>query len=162
MKKQTISTINMKKICRKYLLTFLLGGFIVFIFFKINKDYWLHHHHQAVVALQESRYNDVITSCDEALRLEPNHPNAYGLYVKKAKAYNKLHSYKLAIEASNKAIEINPKYEEAYLTKVDALFALNQDDELANVLEEILYLNPYSPLKGLLNSLRKEHGKWCY
>ena len=48
------------------------------------------------------------------------------------------------------------------LTKVDALFALNKDDELVSVLEEIIYLNPHSPLKGLLNSLRKEHGKWCY
>lgn len=151
----------MKK-CRKCIIPFLLGCLVVFAFFKFNKDYWLHHHHQAVIALQESRYNDVITSCDEALKLKPNHPNAYGLYVKKAKAYNKLHEYKLAIEAADKAIVINSKYEEAYLAKVDALFALNKDDELVSVLEEIIYLNPHSPLKGLLNALRKEHGKWCY
>ena len=152
----------MKKRCRKYMLPFVLGGLVVFAFFKINKDYWLHHHHQAVLALQESRYNDVITSCDEALKLKPSHPNAYGLHVKKAKAYNKLHAYKLALESADQAIAINPKYEEAYLAKVDALFALNKDDELVSVLEEIIYLNPHSPLKGLLNSLRKEHGKWCY
>lgn len=151
----------MKGNCIKYLILFLLGGLVVFAFFKFNNGY-LHHHHQAVVALQESRYEDVINSCEEALKLRPNHPNAYGLYTKKAKALNKLHEYKLALEAADKAIVLNPKYEEAYLAKVDALFALNDDNELANVLEEIIYLNPHSPLKGLLNSLRKEHGKWCY
>ena len=113
----------------------------------LKKDYWQHHYHQAVSALQEARYNAVIESCNEAIKLNPNHPNIYAVYTKKAKALNKIYSYNLAIEAANKAIAINPKYE---------------DEELASVLEEVLILNPHTPLKGLLNSLRKDRGKWSY
>lgn len=152
----------MRRVCKKWVVPFLMGCVVVYVFFMLKNDDWQKHHDQAVSALQELRYHDVVKSCDEAIKLNANHSKAYAIYTKKAKALNKLYDYNAAIEAADKAIEINPKYEEAYLAKVDALFMLNKDDELANVLEEIVILNPHTTLKGLLNTIRHEKGKWCY
>lgn len=52
--------------------------------------------------------------------------------------------------------------EEAYLVKVDALFNLGAEEELTAILEEIESINPHTPLKPLLNSLRLERGKAQY
>lgn len=152
----------MKKSCNKYIIPFLLGCVAVYVFFMFNRDDWQHHHDHAVSALQESRYQDVIKSCDEAIKLNPSHPKIYAIYTKKARALVKIHEYNAALDSANEAIARNPNYEDAYLVKVDALFMLNKDSELAAVLEEILKLNPHTPLKGLLNTLRLEQGKWCY
>jgi len=54
------------------------------------------------------------------------------------------------------AIGLNPKKEDAYLTKIDSLLQLNEKDEVINVLEEILELNPNSQHKQFLNQLREE------
>ena len=75
---------------------------------------------------------------------------------------NKLHSYKEAIETANQAIALNPHSEEAYETKVYPLFQLRREEELTAVLEEIIVLNPHTPLRGFLNYLRADRGKVNY
>jgi tetratricopeptide (TPR) repeat protein len=84
------------------------------------------------------------------------------MYVKKAKALNKLHRYLEALESADSAITVYPKKEEAYLAKVDALFNLGREEEMTAVLEEIESINPHTPLKPLLNALRAERGKARY
>ena len=73
-----------------------------------------------------------------------------------------MHRYEEALKTSDLAIAIYPKKEEAYLVQVDALFYLGLEEELAAVLEEILVINPHTPLKPLLNSLRLQRGKAQY
>ena len=84
------------------------------------------------------------------------------MHVKKAKALNKLHRYEEALKSADLAVTIYPKKEEAYLVKVDALFNLGAEEELTAILEEIESINPHTPLKPLLNSLRLERGKVQY
>ncbi len=84
------------------------------------------------------------------------------MYVKKAKALNKLHRYEEALKSADLAVTIYPKKEEAYLVKVDALFTLGAEEELTTILEEIESINSHTPLKPLLNSLRLERGKVQY
>ena len=67
-----------------------------------------------------------------------------------------------AIETANQAIALNPHSEEAYETKVYPLFQLRREEELTAVLEEIIVLNPHTPLRGFLNYLRADRGKVNY
>ena len=60
------------------------------------------------------------------------------------------------------AIALNPHSEEAYETKVYPLFQLRREEELTAVLEEIIVLNPHTPLRGFLNYLRADRGKVNY
>ena len=80
----------------------------------------------------------------------------------KAKALNKLHLYTEAIQSADQAIALNPRAEEAYEAKVYPLFQLQRQEELTTVLEEIIVIDPHSPLKGFLNSLRADRGKAAY
>ncbi|NDA90366.1 MAG: hypothetical protein EBY20_05610, partial [Alphaproteobacteria bacterium] len=119
-------------------------------------------HHQAHIALHDEKYEHVIEICDQAIQPNTSPINRYFVYVKKAKALNKLHRYEEALKSSDLAIAIYPKKEEAYLAQVDALFNLGLEEELITVLEEIVSINPHTPLKPLLNSLRLERGKVQY
>jgi tetratricopeptide (TPR) repeat protein len=155
--------------CRytKYLLWFTLGAIISLViytrFFSENiADNWQHLHHQAHIALHNEKYEHVIEICDQAIQPNTSPINRYFVYVKKAKALNKLHRYEEALKSSDLAIAIYPKKEEAYLAQVDALFNLGLEEELITVLEEIVSINPHTPLKPLLNSLRLERGKVQY
>ena len=151
--------------CYKYILYIglfvLIIGLGVYIFLS-TKDHWQHHYTQSEIALKNDQYQNVIDSCNKAIELQPNHPNTYKVYVNKAKALNKLHRYKEAIESANQAIAFNPQSEEAYETKVYPLFQLQREEELTVVLEEIIVLDPHTPLKGFLNSLRVDRGKVKY
>ena len=155
--------------CRytKYLLWFTLGAIISLVvytrFFSENiSDNWQHLHHQAHIALHNEKYEHVIEICDQAIQPNTSPINRYFVYVKKAKALNKLHRYEEALKSSDLAIAIYPKKEEAYLAQVDALFNLGAEEELTATLEEIESINPHTPLKPLLNSLRLERGKAQY
>ena len=155
--------------CRytKYLLWFMLGALISLVaytrFFSENiADNWQHLHHQAHIALHNEKYEHVIEICDQEIQSNTSPINRYFVYVKKAKALNKLHRYEEALKSSDLAIAIYPKKEEAYLAQVDALFNLGLEEELITVLEEIVSINPHTPLKPLLNSLRLERGKVQY
>ena len=155
--------------CRytKYLLWLTLGAIISLVvytrFFSENiADNWQHLHHQAHIALHNEKYEHVIEICDQAIQPNTSPINRYFVYVKKAKALNKLHRYEEALKSSDLAIAIYPKKEEAYLAQVDALFNLGLEEELITVLEEIVSINPHTPLKPLLNSLRLERGKVQY
>ena len=155
--------------CRytKYLLWFMLGALISLVaytrFFSENiADNCQHLHHQAHIALHNEKYEHVIEICDQAIQPNTSPINRYFVYVKKAKALNKLHRYEEALKSSDLAIAIYPKKEEAYLAQVDALFNLGLEEELITVLEEIVSINPHTPLKPLLNSLRLERGKVQY
>ena len=75
---------------------------------------------------------------------------------------NKLYRYEEALQTSDLAVELFPKKEEAYLVQVDALFCLGLEEELTAVLEEVIAINPHTPLKPLLNSLRLQRGKAEY
>lgn len=103
-----------------------------------------------------------IEICDQAIKADTSPDNRYLMYVKKAKALNKLHRYEEALKSADLAVTIYPKKEEAYLVKVDALFTLGAEEELTAILEEIESINPHTPLKPLLNSLRLERGKVQY
>jgi len=81
----------------------------------------------------------------------------YQIYVQKAQVLNTLGRYQEAIDTLDVAIGLNPKKEDAYLTKIDSLLQLNEKDEVINVLEEILELNPNSQHKQFLNQLREEY-----
>ena len=155
--------------CRytKYLLWFMLGAIISLVayprlFSENTTDNWQHLHHQAYIALHNEKYEHVIEICDQAIKADASSDNRYLMYVKKAKALNKLHRYEEALKSADLAITIYPKKEEAYLVKVDALFNLGSEEELITVLEEIVSINPHTPLKPLLNSLRLERGKVQY
>ena len=155
--------------CRytKYLLWFMLGAIISLVayprlFSENTTDNWQHLHHQAHIALHNEKYEHVIEICDQAIKADTSPDNRYLMYVKKAKALNKLHRYEEALKSADLAITIYPKKEEAYLVKVDALFNLGSEEELITVLEEIVSINPHTPLKPLLNSLRLERGKVQY
>lgn len=150
--------------CRKlYIGLFaLIVGVGIYVLFPIEKDYWQHHYTQSGIALKDAQYQNVIDSCNKAIELKPNHPNTYEVYVNKAKALNKLHRYEEAIETANKAIALNPRLEDGYEAKVYPLFQLQRQEELTTVLEEIIVIDPHSPLKGFLNSLRVERGKAEY
>jgi len=104
----------------------------------------------------------VIELCDQAIQASASSINQYLMYVKKAKALNKLHRYEEALKSAEAAVAIYPKKEEAYLVQVDSLFNLGMDEELTAVLEEIMAINPRTPLKSLLNSLRLERNKAQY
>ena len=147
-----------------FVLIFLLGVFFVYkIFFSNNMiDGHRHLHHQAHMALHDEKYEQVIEICDQAIQSDASPVNQYLMLVKKAKALNKLHRYEEAINSAEDAVAIYPKKEEAYLVQVDALFNLGMDEELTAVLEEIMAINPRTPLKPLLNSLRVERGKAQY
>jgi tetratricopeptide (TPR) repeat protein len=145
----------------------MLGAIISLVaytrFFSENiADNWQHLHHQAHIALHNEKYEHVIEICDQAIQPNTSPINRYFVYVKKAKALNKLHRYEEALKSSDLAIAIYPKKEEAYLAQVDALFNLGLEEELITVLEEIVSINPHTPLKPLLNSLRLERGKVQY
>lgn len=126
------------------------------------KDNWQHHYTQSEIALKNDQYQKVIDFCNKAIELEPTHPNTYELYVHKAKAFTKLHFYQEAIQSADQAIALNPCAEEGYEAKVYPLFQLQREEELTAVLEEIIALNPHTPLKGFLNSLRDARGKIKY
>ena len=152
--------------CRytKYLLWFMLGALISLVaytrFFSENiADNCQHLHHQSHIALHNEKYEHVIEICDQAIKADTSPDNRYLIYVKKAKASNKLHRYEEALKSADLAVAIYPKKEEAYLAQVDALFNLGLEEELITVLEEIVSINPHTPLKPLLNSLRLERGK---
>lgn len=156
-------------ICRyaKRLLWFILGATITLVFytqfFKTNiTNNRQHLHHQAHMALHDEKYEHVIELCDQAIQNDDSPANKYLMYIKKAKALNKLHRYAEALESVDSAITIYPRKEDAYLTTVDALFSLGREEELTSVLEEIESINPHTPLKPLLNSLRIERGKAQY
>ena len=151
----------------KYLLWFTLGAIIslvVYTRFFSEKivDNWQHLHHQAHIALHNEKYEHVIEICDQAIKADTSPDNRYLMYVKKAKALNKLHRYEEALKTSELAVTIYPKKEEAYLVQVDALFNLGLEEELMTVLEEIVSINPHTPLRALLNSLRLQRGKVQY
>ena len=46
--------------------------------------------------------------------------------------------------------------------KVEPLFHLGQEEELTAVLEEIIVINPHTPLKAFLNCLRRDRDKAAY
>ena len=128
----------------KYLLSLI---FVSLISVVIYKTFFLNgntenRHHQAHIALHDEKYEHVIEICDQAIQSNTSPINRYFMYVKKAKALT--------------------KKEEAYLAQVDALFNLGSEEELITVLEEIVSINPHTPLKPLLNSLRLERGKVQY
>lgn len=112
--------------------------------------------------MHDEKYEHVIELCDKAIQASASSVNQYLMYVKKAKALNKLHRYEEALKNAEAAVAIYPKKEEAYLVQVDALFNLGMDEELTAVLEEIMAINPRTPLKPLLNSLRLERNKAQY
>ncbi|MCP5374879.1 MAG: hypothetical protein H6743_02125 [Rickettsiaceae bacterium] len=114
------------------------------------------------MALHNEKYEHVIEICDQAIQTDSSSVNRYLIYVKKAKALNKLHRYEEALKTSELAVTIYPKKEEAYLVQVDVLFNLGLEEELMTVLEEIVSINPHTPLKALLNSLRLQRGKVQY
>ena len=151
----------------KCLFWFILGGAISVVlyinFFSQNSaNNQQHLHHQAYIALHDEKYEHVIELCDQAIQADASSTHLYLMYVKKAKALNKLHRYGEALESADSAITIYPRKEDAYLTKVDALFNLGREEELTAVLEEIESINPHTSLKPLLNSLRLERGKAQY
>lgn len=151
----------------KCLLWFMLGAAISFIactrFLSKDDTYtWHHLHHQAYLALHNEKYEHVIEICNQAIELDISAIDKYFMYVKKAKALNKLHRYDEALKTLDLAIELYPKKEEAYLVQVDALFYLGLEEELTAVLEEIIAINPHTPLKPLLNSLRLQRDKAKY
>jgi tetratricopeptide (TPR) repeat protein len=150
----------------KYLsvLIFVVSIFFIYkIFFSNNTvDNHGHLHHQTHIALHDEKYEHVIELCDKAIQASASSVNQYLMYVKKAKALNKLHRYEEALKNAEAAVAIYPKKEEAYLVQVDALFNLGMDEELTAVLEEIMAINPRTPLKPLLNSLRLERNKAQY
>lgn len=151
----------------KYFLLFILVAAISFVAYtrfltKDNTNNWHHLHHQAYLALHNEKYEHVIELCDQVIELDLSDMQKYLSYVKKANALKKLHRYEEALKTSDLAIAIYPKKEEAYLVQVDALFYLGLEEELAAVLEEILVINPHTPLKPLLNSLRLQRGKAQY
>ena len=151
----------------KCLLWFMLGTAISFAAYTIflskdNVDNWHHLHHQAYLALHDEEYEQVIEICNQAIQVDTLPVNRYLIYIKKAKALNKLHRYEEALQTSELAVELYPKKEEAYLVQVDALFHLGLEEELTAILEEIIAINPYTPLKPLLNSLRSQRGKVKY
>jgi len=148
----------------KYLLSLI---FVSLISVVIYKTFFLNgntenRHHQAHIALHDEKYEHVIEICDQAIKADASSDNRYLMYVKKAKALNKLHRYEEALKSADLAVAIYPKKEEAYLVKVDALFNLGAEEELTATLEEIESINPHTPLKPLLNSLRLERGKVQY
>ena len=148
----------------KYLLSLI---FVSLISVVIYKTFFLNgntenRHHQAHIALHDEKYEHVIEICDQAIKADASSDNRYLMYVKKAKALNKLHRYEEALKSADLAVTIYPKKEEAYLVKVDALFNLGAEEELTATLEEIESINPHTPLKPLLNSLRLERGKAQY
>ena len=132
------------------------------IFLKDSVDNWHHLHHQASIALHNEKYEHVIEIYDQAIQADISSDNRYLMYVKKAKALNKLYRYEEALQTSDLAVELFPKKEEAYLVQVDALFCLGLEEELTAVLEEVIAINPHTPLKPLLNSLRLQRGKAEY
>jgi tetratricopeptide (TPR) repeat protein len=156
----------MKHNYKKYLsvLIFVVSIFFIYkIFFSNNTvDNYGHLHHQAHTALHDEKYEHVIELCDQAIQASASSIDQYLMYVKKAKALNKLHRYEEALKSAEAAVAIYPKKEEAYLVQVDALFNLGMDEELTAVLEEIMAINPRTPLKPLLNSLRLERNKAQY
>ena len=148
----------------KYLLSLI---FVSLISVVIYKTFFLNgntenRHHQAHIALHDEKYEHVIELCDQAIQANASSVNQYPMYVKKAKALKKLHRYEEALKSVEAAVAIYPKKEEAYLVQVDALFNLGKDEELTAVLEEIMAINPRTPLKPLLNSYRIERGKVQY
>ena len=151
----------------KFLLWFMLGAAISFVacirlLSKDNTDNWHNLHHQAYLALHNEEYEQVIELCNQAIQVNTLPVNKYLLYVKKAKALNKLNRYEEALQTSELAVELYPQKEDAYLVQVDALFRLGLEEELTAVLEEIIAINPYTPLKSLLNCLRYQRGKAKY
>ena len=84
------------------------------------------------------------------------------MYIKKAKALNRMERYREALDSANLAIAIDSKNEEGYSVKVEPLFHLGREEELTAVLEEIIAINPHSPLKAFLNCLRKDRDKAQY
>lgn len=146
---------------------FILVGIISFIaysrFFEQNiANNKQQLHHQVHIALHDEKYEHVIELCNQAIQADASSTNIYLVHVKKAKALNKLHRYEEALANADSAITIYPRKEDAYLAKVDALFSLGREEELTVVLEEIESINPHTPLKPLLNSLRQERGKAQY
>jgi len=135
----------------KYLLWFMLGAIISLViytrfFSKDIVDNWQDLHHQAHTALHNEKYGHVIEICDRAIRADASSINRYLMYVKKAKALNKLHRYEEALKSAESAVTICPKKEEAYLAQVEALFNLGREEELTAILEEIISINPHTPL----------------
>ena len=147
-----------------FVLVFIVVGFFIYkIFFSNNtvEDHG-HLHHQAHVALHNKEYDQVIYLCDKVIETDPSSPAAYQMYIKKAKALNRMERYKEALDSANLAIAIDSKNEEGYSVKVEPLFHLGREEELTAVLEEIIAINPHSPLKAFLNCLRKDRDKAQY
>ncbi len=100
----------------KYLLSLIFVGLISVV---IYRTFFLNgntenRHHQVYIALHNEKYEHVIEICDQAIQSSTSPINRYFMYVKKAKALNKLHRYEEALKNSDLAIAIYPKKEEAY------------------------------------------------
>ncbi len=145
-----------------FLFVFISTILYLLFFSATTKDNWQRLHHQAHMALHDEKYEYVIETCDKAIQSTTSSANKYTMYIKKTTALNKLHRYEEGLESANLAVKLYPKKEAAYLVKVDSLFNLEKEDELIGTLEEIILINPRTPFKHLLNSLRIEHGKTKY
>lgn len=145
----------------KYKKSVLLLLAIIGLFFIYKKGYSESNeniiqplNHQGNIAFKDPE--KAIIFYDRFILHNSNSVYVYQIYVKKAQALNKLARYQDAINTLDVAIGLNPKKEDAYLTKIDSLLQLNEKDEVINVLEEILELNPNSQHKQFLNQLREE------
>lgn len=146
------------------IIVFVSAIFLIYkVFFSSNtvEDHG-NLHHQAHIALHDEKYEHVIEICNQVIEVDPSSPSTYHMYIKKAKALNKLAHYKEALDSADAAIAIDSKSEEGYSVKVEPLFHLRREEELTAVLEEIIVINPHTPLKAFLNCLRRDRDKAAY
>lgn len=71
-------------------------------------------------------YTEAISDCDHAIKIDSKYPYAYNL---KGESYLDMGKYDLAVKELTKAIELFPKFKQAYLNRATAFAKLGRNTE---------------------------------
>jgi superkiller protein 3 len=97
------------------------------------------------ISLNSYRY--AITLLDKGLKLDPNIKELWSL---KGIAFEKLHNYRIALENHNEALKLDPEDNTLLVHHGRVLMYLGRWDEVLDVADKILTINPnYQPAKNL-------------
>lgn len=93
------------------------------------------------VLLRKSKYEDALSCCERALRLDDNQVDAL---INQGFAYSLLGLHEKAVESCRKAISIDREYDEAHICLGVVLSRANELEEASEALQRAIDINPQS------------------
>ncbi len=120
----------------------LIAGFLINLALPVMASDWKSHLMSGDQNLGNARYTSALREYD--LALEKN-PNAWEVYLHKAKVYEKLGRQADVIAAYDQAMQLHPRQERVWMERSDYFIRRNMPDQARYDIEEGLRYLPYSP-----------------